>query len=137
AHIEALIRRGLSAAKAVDEAGLEAHPQSVLVIQRFPFRESHQWPVKLHVSAQAGDLIGNEKALSAMWTDGAVNGAEAEGGRDGTGYDSLQRVGAGNIAEIQRLEQVARSVTERINRGVIQGIGESHALEGMSQEVTH
>ncbi len=40
AHIEALIGRRFRAAKAVNEAGLEAHAQGVLVIKRFPLRES-------------------------------------------------------------------------------------------------
>ena len=70
-----------------------------------------------------------------MRTDGAIDGAEAEGWRNGAGNDSLQRIRAGDIAEIQRLEQIARSVTKSIDGGVIQRVGESHALEGVAQQV--
>src|SRR5262249_55129222 len=121
--------------KAIDEAGLKTHAESVLMIERLPLREGDQRAVKLDIPAQPRDFSGNEEALSPVRPDGAVNRAETERWRHRTGHDALQRVRPGDIAEIQCLKQVTRRVAERVDGGVVQGVGKSHALEGMPQKV--
>src|SRR5262249_19075465 len=76
AHIEALVRRRFSPAKTVDEAGLEAHTQRVLVVQRLPLCERKQRTVKSDVSAQAGNFRGDEQAPPPVRPDRTVDGAE-------------------------------------------------------------
>ena len=68
---------------------------------------------------------------------GAIDGAEAEAGRDLAGDDAVERVGTGEIAERKILEQQRRTIIEGLRRGVVEQIANPDALEGMVQRMAH
>src|ERR1051326_2254775 len=71
-----------------------------------------------------------------MWSYGAVTRAISEGRRHRTGNDSFQRVRTRDAAEIHSLEQIAGSIRERVDVGIVKRVSQPQALERV-QRVPH
>src|SRR5262249_20940254 len=122
AHVEARVRRRDVGSEAGDKASLQAHAESVLrgFGQGYELREGNQRAHEVHDSAQPGYLAGQEETVPGVGPDRVVDAVESERWRERTGNDALQRIRTRYVAEAQGLEQVAGSVAEGIDRGVVE-----------------